>query len=211
LKLVTRKQWGARRPKRVTRLRPSRGVVVHYSASDADEQSKHRNCAARVRAIQRFHMDTKGWNDLAYTYVTCRHGYVFEGRGPNARTAANGTNAGNDDYLAICFLGDDTRGRDDVTAKGRQALIDARKHLLKVHPHARETVGHRDVARTTCPGDELYGYVRSPAFRQALRKKPRARWKPGDPIWQNLPGPRPKPDWFWDALEEIDRRRESTQ
>lgn len=31
-------------------------------------------------------------------------------------------------------------------------------------------------------------------------------WKKGDPIWQNLPGPRPKPQWFWDALEEMERR-----
>jgi N-acetylmuramoyl-L-alanine amidase len=209
VKLVSRKQWDARSPKDVTPLRPTHGVVVHYSASDADERSNHKNCAARVRGIQRFHMDTKGWTDIAYSFLVCKHGYVFRGRGPHARTAANGTNAGNDGYLAICFLGDDTKGRDDVTSKGRQALVDARKHLLSVHPHARETIGHRDLTSTACPGDELYAYIKSAAFRQALRKKPPAGWKPGDPIWENLPGPRPKPDWFWDALEEIDRRRES--
>lgn len=32
-------------------------------------------------------------------------------------------------------------------------------------------------------------------------------WKKGDPIWQNLPGVKPKPDWFWDAVEELERRR----
>jgi N-acetylmuramoyl-L-alanine amidase len=143
------------------------------------------------------------------SYLVCKHGYVFEGRGAKARTAANGTTAGNDGYLAICFLGDDTKGRDDVTSRGRQALVDARKHLLKVHAHARETIGHRDLTSTGCPGDELYAYIKSPAFRQALRKKPPAGWKRGDPIWENLPGPKPKPDWFWDALEELDRRRES--
>jgi hypothetical protein len=145
------------------------------------------------------------------SYLVCKHGYVFRGRGPRARTAANGTNEGNSGYLAICFLGDDTKGRDDVTDKGRQALVDARKHLLNVHPHARETIGHRDLTSTGCPGDELYAYIKGAAFRQALRKKPPVGWKPGDPIWENLPGPRPKPDWFWDALEEIDRRRESMQ
>ena len=145
------------------------------------------------------------------SYLVCKHGYVFRGRGPRARTAANGTTDGNYGYLAICFLGDDTKGRDDVTDKGRRALVDARKHLLNVHPHARETVGHRDLISTACPGDELYAYIKSPSFRQALRKKPPTDWKPGDPIWENLPGPRPKPNWFWDALEEIDRRKESMQ
>ena len=32
-------------------------------------------------------------------------------------------------------------------------------------------------------------------------------WKKGQPIWQNLPGPRPKPDWFWSAIEELERRQ----
>lgn len=32
-------------------------------------------------------------------------------------------------------------------------------------------------------------------------------WTPSDPIWQNLPGDRPKPDWFWKAVNELDRRR----
>lgn len=37
---------------------------------------------------------------------------------------------------------------------------------------------------------------------------PNDTWSPGDPVWQNLPGPKPKPAWFWDAVKEIDRRRE---
>lgn len=32
-------------------------------------------------------------------------------------------------------------------------------------------------------------------------------WKLGDPPWEDLPGPQPKPDWFWDALKEYERRR----
>ena len=31
-------------------------------------------------------------------------------------------------------------------------------------------------------------------------------WTPGDPPWLNLPGPKPKPPWFWEALEEYNRR-----
>lgn len=32
-------------------------------------------------------------------------------------------------------------------------------------------------------------------------------WQPGDPIWENLPGPQPKPGWWWDARKEEQRRR----
>lgn len=26
-------------------------------------------------------------------------------------------------------------------------------------------------------------------------------------VWEHLPGPRPKPPWFWDAIRELDKRR----
>jgi hypothetical protein len=208
MRLVTRAGWRARPPKGVNRLRPTKGVAIHYSATNADEQENHRNCAARVRAIQNHHMDTNGWLDIAYSFLVCKHGSVFEGRGAHARTAANGTNAGNSGYLAVCFLGDDTKGRDDVTDPGREALVSARRHLLEIHAHARETVGHRDLTATECPGDQLYAYIRSRAFERALAGR---HWEPGDPIWQNLPGPSPKPKWFWDALEEMARRRRITR
>jgi hypothetical protein len=204
MRLVTRSAWKARPPKGVQRLRPTRGAAIHYSAANADEQANHRNCASRVRAIQNHHMDTNGWLDIAYSFLVCKHGFVFVGRGAHARTAANGTNAGNTGYLAICFLGDDTKGRDDVTDSGREALVDARRHLLEIHPHADETVGHRDITATECPGDQLYAYIHSAAFERAVQGK---GWEPGDPIWQNLPGPSPKPRWFWNALNEMERRR----
>lgn len=40
-----------------------------------------------------------------------------------------------------------------------------------------------------------------------FKLKPRDGWKQGDPLWEDLPGPQPKPDWFWDALKEYERRR----
>ena len=36
-------------------------------------------------------------------------------------------------------------------------------------------------------------------------------WTIGDPLWDDLPGPQPKPDWFWDALKEYERRRHLTE
>lgn len=79
-RLVTRTAWGARRPRSTQRLEPSavRFLVVHYSAMHSDEQADHRNCAARVRGIQNYHMDSHGW-DIAYNWLVCKHGYVFRG------------------------------------------------------------------------------------------------------------------------------------
>jgi N-acetylmuramoyl-L-alanine amidase len=32
-------------------------------------------------------------------------------------------------------------------------------------------------------------------------------WDPDKPIWENLPGPKGKPEWFWQADKELQRRR----
>ena len=57
----------------------SQGCAVHYSASGA--AAAHRDCASSVRGIQNYHMDGQGWQDIAYNWLFCRHGYLFRGRG----------------------------------------------------------------------------------------------------------------------------------
>jgi hypothetical protein len=160
MRLVTRAQWGARPAKNRTDLnrRTQRGTAVHYSASDADEQADHKNCAKRVRGIQTFHLDGRGWADIAYSYLVCKHGVVFEGRGRGIRTAANGTNAGNTGYHAVCFLGDDTAVRDDVTDAGREAIREAVFHC-NAWAGVGETRPHSFFKATGCPGEDLRGWI----------------------------------------------------
>ena len=168
MRFVTRQAWGARPAKLSVPLDPAliRGIVFHYSGMDADEQSNHANCANRVRGIQRFHMDTRGWQDIAYSWLVCKHGYVFEGRGFGVRTAATGS--ANGSTLAVCFLGDDTTGRDDVTIEGRQGLAEIATAFFKRYPNATGITGHKDHMATACPGGEIYTYVTSDAFRKLV-------------------------------------------
>jgi hypothetical protein len=127
---------------------------------NTDEQRLHRNCAARVRAIQRYHMEEQGWLDAAYNHVLCGHGFVFIGRGFGARSAANGTKEANDRYFAVCFLGDDSIGRKDVTPAARRALRQLVAEYRRRYPRAREVRPHSDFFPTECPGDELRALIR---------------------------------------------------
>lgn len=167
MKFVYRGQWGARPPKCVNQLPPIDGIAYHYTASNADEQASHRNCAARVRAVQAYHMDTQGWCDIAYNWLVCKHGYVYQGRGQH-RSGATGN--ANDHTVAICFLGDDTAGRDDLTNEGRQALVDATRHVHRVLRKPSLTYkGHRDYMSTSCPGDQIHAFVTGAAFKRRVR------------------------------------------
>jgi hypothetical protein len=183
MKLVTRQGWGARAPHRSpVHLIPSalRGVAVHYTGMDSDEQADHARCAARIRAIQNFHMDDpeREWNDIAYNFLVCKHGYVFEGRGWLVRSAGQGTNPGNDGYHAVCFLGDDTKGRDDVTDPGRRALGAIIRAAQTRFPAAAAVEPHSFFHTTACPGADLRLWIEGRGWRQPPHLRPRAiDWK----------------------------------
>jgi hypothetical protein len=157
VKLVKRSDWGAARARRRERLDPTYayGVALHYSGVDADEQALHRKCAGRVRAMQRYHMEARGWLDVAYNHVVCRHGYVFVGRGFGVRSAANGTKVANDRYFAVCFLGNDTAGRADVTPPAYAALGELLRSYDRRIPRVMRVRPHSRFVATPCPGDEV--------------------------------------------------------
>ena len=174
--VISRSAWYAVPPKAVTALVPSevRGVAVHYTSMDADRVADHADCAGRVRGIQRFHMVTRGWNDIAYNFLFCSHGYIFEGRGWGVRSAGQGTDEGNNGYHAVCYLGGDVRERDDVTDAGREALFT----LIRRAP-GTEVEPHSFFSGTSCPGDELRAVIEAEGWKVAK------------------PWPIPVPAWFW--------------
>jgi hypothetical protein len=173
---VSRSGWGAKAPlSRPTVLLASRvdTIVYHYTAANADEQAEHRNCAQRVRGVQAFHQNSRGWNDIAYNYLVCKHGYIYEGRGIENKSAATGVHNGH--TLAVCFLGDDTLDRDDVTIAGRQALVEISRWIRQRRPAISKYAGHRDFMSTSCPGNELYTYIHSKVFAAQVAADEKAK------------------------------------
>lgn len=155
MNLVTRAQWGARpRKGNPTPLRPT-GATAHWEGPHMGSFS-HDACAGKVRGIQAFHMDDRGWSDIAYNAIVCPHGYVFEGRGPGVRSAANGTDPGNDADVAVCYLSGEG---DPFTAEGQAAMADAMHWLC---PGGKRHA-HRDWKPTACPGDTIAAWAHSPA------------------------------------------------
>ncbi|GAB3112743.1 hypothetical protein GCM10027160_15170 [Streptomyces calidiresistens] len=158
---VTRAQWGARQPTgRSTQITPERGgVTIHHVGGSRIARASHSDCAAQVRGIQRQHMDGNGWADIAYSHLTCVHGYVFEGRGEGVRTAANGTNTANQNWYAVCGLvGGSSSSYDTITANLLDAFRTAIARLRSQGGAARAINGHRNQLATECPGN-LYRYV----------------------------------------------------
>lgn len=166
-RFIPRRVWGARPPRSVTPFDPDFGDTVHYEGVNLGVFA-HTTCASKVRGIQNFHMDAKGWVDVAYSDLGCPHGYVFEGRGPLVRTAANGTNEGNASAHATCAL----LGPDDaVTDELLWAMAVSAARLNRAAGLQRVN-GHRDWKPTACPDDDLYAQLDVVRYRHAVLLAP---------------------------------------
>jgi hypothetical protein len=104
------------------------------------------------------------------SHLVCRHGYVFVGRGFGVRSAANGTKAANDRYYAVCFLGNDTAGREDLTPPAYAALGELLRSYDRRIPRVMRVRPHSSFVATPCPGDELRAYIARKGWVSTRRK-----------------------------------------
>lgn len=153
--VVSRSAWGADPATSSTPIAgPVRGVAIHHGGEEPAPVD-HAKCEATVRAYQDYHMGTHGWADIAYNHLVCDHGYVFTGRGYGIRSAAQGTNEGNDSYHAICFIGNG----DSVSELALAAFAEL-IHAYQIRFRgANEVRPHSYFHSTGCPGSELTAWI----------------------------------------------------
>lgn len=146
---VTRADWRAARSSGAENATPKHvyGLALHYTGTDCYEDS-HAKCVAQVRGIQRHHQQSRGWADIAYSFLICQHGFVFVGRGTAAGPASQGTQAGNLHFWGVCYLG----GPHDPFSKPAQAaLLGLRKYLMQRGAGDALRL-HSQFVPTSCPG-----------------------------------------------------------
>ena len=171
MNFVPRSEWGARPPKNTPTPLPgaSTGIALHHEGDGLDPPT---DCYAKMRSTQRYHMDSKGWNDIAYSWgVGC--GLIFEGRGWGIQDGAD-TGAGKLMH-SVVWLGDSS-----VATPSDEDLIAINIVLEEQANHGAPTiVGHRDINSTDCPGDALYSWLQAgrpiaapPAPNPTRKQKP---------------------------------------
>ncbi|MGZ4257703.1 MAG: peptidoglycan recognition protein family protein [Gaiellaceae bacterium] len=188
--MVTRAEWGADESIRRAPPRYADGVhfaIVHHTAGSNSYSASQS--ASIVRAIELYHVEANGWNDIGYNFLVDKYGQIFEGRYGGMTRAVIGAHAlgFNVGSAGIALLGnyDDAR----PTAAARAALVSLlawRLDLAHVDPLSKvvrvsegnprypagTTVtlnaisGHRDTGPTSCPGANLYAEL--PAIRQEV-------------------------------------------
>ena len=74
------------------------GIVVHHSGVPNPPDG-----VAAIRAFERYHMETRGWNAIAYNWLVDERGVIYEGRGPGIVSGA--TKHYNFKTESICYSG----------------------------------------------------------------------------------------------------------
>ncbi|CAG9864804.1 unnamed protein product [Phyllotreta striolata] len=156
--VIWRENWDARWPKKTQNLdeNPPPFVVIHHS--ETPECNSTFACKKRVKNIQEYHMDTKGWDDIGYNFLIGGDGFVYEGRSWRIRGAHlpkyNGRSIG------ICMIG----SFQNVTPPNLQ--MDALKNFIQAGVEHNlislnyELIGHRQGKATDCPGDALFNLIK---------------------------------------------------
>lgn len=160
--LIKRSGWGARSPEYINHATLSAESTCHWNGPKITVSGKptwdHSKCFSLVRGIQNFHMDGRGWSDIAYNFVICPHGYIFEGRGFNTINGANGTNSGNrSSHAVMCLAGEENPFPESEKIGFKECI----KYILDNTLAPNTCKGHRDHKSTECPGDVRYEWVHS--------------------------------------------------
>jgi hypothetical protein len=158
LGIVTREQWGASST-RCSSTDSKYKMAIHHTVTPSNDPE------SRVRAIQRYHQDTRGWCDIGYHFLVGTDGRIYEGRPLHLVGAhVGGQNTGNIGVSFVgCFhssgcgsMGPTVPPEEMIELAGR--LLGTLSRLHDIELNNDRVRGHRDHpgASTTCPGDNVY-------------------------------------------------------
>ena len=153
LTIIPRSGWGARPPKRTAIMPvPVRYAFIHHTAGGAPTTESEER--ADMRRMQAEHQQKPDTWDIAYNFIIMPSGRVYEGRGWNLVNGA--TKHYNSNSIAICWAGNYENMVPTAAsfAAGRALLAQGVREGYLTRDF--QLLGHRDKARTACPGRNLY-------------------------------------------------------
>ena len=122
-------------------------MYVHHSAGPQNQTPN---------SIQNYHMDSRGWSDIAYNWLVYDNGDIYEGRGWGVIGGA--TKGENSRSHSVCYVGNTQH---DIPSDKAKQSINA---IIDIHNKdfgSGYVKGHKDSAQanTACPGTHLINWI----------------------------------------------------
>ena len=150
--LRSREYWGAKAPKSVKYMSTAaiRYIVIHYPG----EVRTPTNVVSSLRGWQSYHMQTKGWNDIAYNMAVDMDGHIYTLRGFNVADGAT-SGYGGRSFSILAILGN--------TATPSAAMLTSIRNITDIVKEGAASdciiVPHSKLRTTSCPGNKLRTWI----------------------------------------------------
>ena len=124
-------------------------IVIHHSGlSKGDVDSK-------IEDIHKMHVEENHWSGIGYHFFIHKGGEIEFARPLECQGAHTFKN--NEFTVGICLAGNYEYGQPPMPQlKSAVQLVGALCEKYKFAPTDTTIFGHRDLCKTTCPGDNLY-------------------------------------------------------
>ena len=157
--MITRAQWGARNTGLCGSLHNPTHLTLHHTATPNNDTI---SAAARMRQMQAFHIDNRGWCDFGYHFTVGIDGNLYQGRITPARTGAH-VGGHNSNNVGVSVVGNFTSFTPRQSQLARTESV-SRWIVEEFNiPVLRSRIrGHRDwPGHTTnsCPGNQFYPWL----------------------------------------------------
>lgn len=187
----SRSEWGARSPKGTTSLHPNhvQYITIHWPGSSSAHLPVE-DIAAQLRGWQNYHMDVRGWRDIAYNEAVDLNGENWELRGLNVQDGSV-ANMGGLVYSILAVY-----GQEDVPTEAMKRTIKERvEEAKKRFPNAK-VVGHRELKSTECPGDAIFSWLKAGMPTEETAPEPmRFRYMELNCLSTRFDSQNPLPNW----------------
>ena len=105
--VMSRSAWGAIGGRGSAGKDLRNRVIIHTSVTPQGDGSVASE-VRQVKGMERFHVQTRKWDGIAYSFLVGNSGTIYEGRGWG-RNGAHTQNGGNSQGYAWCVIGDGTK------------------------------------------------------------------------------------------------------
>ncbi len=157
--MITRAQWGSRNTGLCGSVHSPTHLTLHHTATPNNDSLSP---AARMRQMQAFHIDNRGWCDFGYHYTVGIDGNLYQGRITPTRTGAH-VGGANTNNVGVSVVGNFTSFTPRESQLARTESVS--RWIVEQFPipiNRNNILGHRDwPGHTTnaCPGDQLYPWL----------------------------------------------------
>ena len=160
--VLPREAWGAKPIKAPHRFEPMRALRLTVHHTEGAQPMDRENAIHELQAIQSFHQNGRGWNDIAYHYLIDGTGQIWQGR-PEGVVGSH-VLARNDGSIGIVLMGSFHPPKNQHPTPAQIAsLVSILRYLSVEHQiPVNHIYGHREQEpghATDCPGNILFAML----------------------------------------------------